>query len=440
MYQERDFDNKGFSMFQYIPGTQDFLDLTHFNNVTHIIRKHLTAAAFHEIMTPLIERTELFVKSLGQETDVISKELYLVSSHHTPEAERTELCLRPEATASAMRAFLNHHIQDRPWNVFTIGPMFRHDRPQKGRYRQFHQANIEIINSTSIAQDVRLITLLDRLFQERFRLKDYALLVNFMGCPEDRAKYEIILRKFINKHQTEICSTCTQRSATNLLRIFDCKNSTCQALYKLTPPITDSLCAACLQEWQLLQSLLLQLSVSYSHAPQLVRGLDYYEKTVFEFVSTSLGAQNTFCGGGRYNRLSSRLGAKENIPAIGAAIGIERMMLLTEETLANPLVPVSLHLIVPMSAEQWPLALQLVDTVHMLGSQEQKQHYEVEALLEGDSLKSMLRQANKRGARTVIIVGSEEQATGTVTVKNMRTSTEEKIKQTALVNYLKQLA
>lgn len=427
-------------MLQYIPGTQDFLNLTHFNNIATMIRNHLTAAAFHEIMTPLIEKTELFVKSLGKETDVISKELYLVSSHHTPEAERTELCLRPEATASTMRAFINHHVQDKPWNVFTIGPMFRHDRPQKGRYRQFHQANIEIINSTSIAQDVRLITLLDRLFQERFKLKDYALLINFMGCPEDRVRYEVILREFINKHATEICSTCTQRSTTNLLRIFDCKNSTCQALYKLAPPITDHICQACTQEWQLLQSLLVQLSVSYSHAPQLVRGLDYYEKTVFEFVSTNLGAQNTFCGGGRYNRLSSRLGAKEDVPAIGAAIGIERMMLLTEDTMAAPFVQAPLHLILPMSPEQWPLALHLVDTLHMASTSEHKQRYEVEALVEGDSLKSMLRQANKRGAHTAIIIGSEEQATGMVSVKNMRTSTEEKMKQTALVDYLKQLA
>lgn len=427
-------------MIQYIPGTQDFLDLTHFNNITSLIRKHLSSASFHEIMTPLIERTDLFVKSLGKETDVISKELYLVSSHHMPEAERSELCLRPEATASTMRAFLNHHVQDKPWNVFTIGPMFRHDRPQKGRYRQFHQASLEIINSTSIAQDARLITLLDRLFQEQLNLKDYALLINFMGCPEDRVTYEKILREFIAKHAHEICATCTKRSSTNLLRIFDCKNSTCQALYQQVPPITDSICAACTQEWQLLQSLLRQLSVSYSHAPQLVRGLDYYEKTVFEFVSNDLGAQNTFCGGGRYNRLSSRLGAKENVPAIGAAIGIERMMLLTEATMRDALVETPLHLVVPMSADQWLLALQLVDTLHMAQAQAGMQPYEVEALLEGDSLKSMLRQANKRGARTVIIIGSEEQASGTVSVKNMRTSNEEKIKHVELVHYIQQLA
>lgn len=440
-------------MIQYVPGTQDFIDLTHFNNVANIIRDHLTRAAFHEIMTPVIERTELFVRSLGKETDVISKELYLVASHHATETERTELCLRPEGTASTLRAFLNHHVQERPWNVFLIGPMFRHERPQKGRYRQFHQANIEMIGTTSIAQDARLIMLLDRLFQERFALKDYGLLLNFMGCGEDRVRYEAQLRTFIAQHNEKLCATCHHRSATNLLRIFDCKTPSCQEIYRTAPVITDSLCTACSDEWKSLQSLLHQLSVSYSHAPHLVRGLDYYERTVFEFVSNDLGAQNTFCGGGRYNKLSKELGSKENIPAIGAAIGMERLMLLTEETLKNPLHETPLHLILPMSTEQWPLALQLVDALHMtlehrsngiktglLQHNNGRKLFEVEALLEGDSLKSMLRHANKRGARTAIIIGSDEQAQGTVSVKNMRTSTEEKIAQTALVNHLQQLS
>lgn len=418
-------------MISRVKGTQDFLDLSLFNTIIDQLKKHAVTYGFAEIATPIVEHTELFKRSLGLHTDVVNKEMFLVQGAQNQE-ERDSICLRPEATASTVRAFIENQIQQLPWKVFTYGPMFRYERPQKGRYRQFHQISLEIIGSSAVAQDVQLIKMLDRFFNEKLSCNNYAIHLNYLGCSSDRAVYSVILKKFLDSVSDQLCPLCTERKEKNILRVFDCKNPSCQELYTKAPRISDHLCAACATEWQQLKDQLDMLSVAYSHQPALVRGLDYYSKTVFEFVSGSLGSQNAFCAGGRYDQLVTQLGGKQDQPSIGAAIGIERLMLVLEpikDTLTQS-QQLPLHVIIPLTVAQHSLAL-------LIGDELQAQNLAIELLLEGDSVKSMMRKANKLGARYCLLLGEDEQAKREVTVKNMVTGHEERMAQTALVTYLK---
>lgn len=415
-------------MFQKVKGTQDFLDLTLFNHVLAIIKKQLITYHFTEIATPIIEPTDLFKRSLGLATDVVTKEMFTLNTG--PESE--SICLRPEATASIARAFIENGVQTTPWKVFQWGAMFRHERPQKGRYRQFNQVSMEVIGAASIANDVQFIKMLDRLFHEQCGLNNFALLINFLGCFEDRAAFKIQLLDFLATDTArDICDLCKARKDTNIMRIFDCKNPVCQSIYQKAPHIADNLCQACDAEWKQVQEQLSLLSVSFAYKPSLVRGLDYYNKTVFEFASDNLGAQNAFCAGGRYDGLLSQLGAKQDQPSIGAAIGLERLTLLLEpmKDQLRLAQPPALHVIIPMGVEQQTLALLLADEL-------QAAHLCTEVLLDGDSLKSGMRHANKLGAAYCLLLGSDEQSTRTVTVKNMVTGASEKIAQIDAVKYL----
>lgn len=413
-------------LIQRVKGTQDFLDLSLFDFVMHTFKKYVSLYHFHHIATPIIEPVELFKRSLGLFTDVVSKEMFLIQGHD----DQDQLCLRPEATAPTMRAFLE--VQPlTPWKVFSYGPMFRYERPQKGRYRQFHQINCEVIGSASISQDVLFITMLDRFFHEKLHLNSYALQLNFLGSYEDRQKYTIQLKNFVDT-LSGICTNCQQRKEKNIIRIFDCKNEACQALYTAAPVMIDHLSKESHKEWEQLQEELSLLSVSFSVNPRLVRGLDYYNKTVFEFSSQSLGAQNAFCGGGRYDRLAQELGATQAYPALGAAIGIERLLLLLEPGKNNLALPQSpaLLVIMPLAEAQNALALLLADTLCAA-------ELCTEVLLEGDSLKSMLRRANKMGAAYAFIVGEEEQRTKKVLVKNLITGSQEAVAQIDVVSYIR---
>jgi histidyl-tRNA synthetase len=415
-----------FGMVQRIKGTQDFLDMTLFDFFINRTVQHLTTYHFSHIATPILEPTELFKRSLGLHTDVVTKEMYTVNT------EGDSICLRPEATAPIMRAFIeNAGILTTPWKVFTYGPMFRHERPQKGRFRQFHQVSIEVIDSASIDQDALMITMLDRLFREIFKLNNFAILLNFLGCAQDRVAFKKILEDYLATVSDKICPQCTERKTKNILRIFDCKTESCQVIYRTAPHPADHICADCTIEWHSLQQHLNLLGVSFAYAPTLVRGLDYYTKTVFEFVSNNLGAQNAFCGGGRYDMLSELLDGPADKPSIGAAIGIERALLLLEankDVLALPQPP-ALHVVIPLSKEQHTLALLVAD--ELLANS-----LCTEVLLDG-SVKSMMRKANKMGARYCLILGSEEQEQKMVMVKNMLNGTEEKMRQTEVVSFLK---
>ncbi len=415
-------------MITRVKGTQDFLDLRLYNFITDTIRNHLHLYNFQEIATPIIESVELFVRAIGEHTDIVSKEMFLI-----PTKGEEMLCLRPEATAAVVRAFIENNIQSIPWKTFLIGPMFRYERPQKGRYRQFHQTSIEIIGSASVAQDAFFIAMLDQLFRNRFLLgTTYSILLNFLGCFQDRVQFKKSLADFLNKYDTAICVLCKERKTKNILRIFDCKNTQCQECYQKAPQLTDSLCETCSLEWQQLKGVLKLLSISFVHQPTLVRGLDYYNKTVFEFVSSNLGAQHAFCGGGHYDQLVKDIGGKEDQPSFGAAIGLERLMLLLEPMVDKLSLPQqqALHVILPIGKEQQGVALLLAQL--LIGS-----GLTTEVFLDDASVKSMMRKVNKLGARYAIIIGENEIANQEVTVKNMMTGQEERISQQNIVVYLK---
>ncbi len=417
-------------MFSRVKGTQDFLDLTIYNFILKRADSYLTTYHFKEIATPILESVALFKRSLGLYTDVVSKEMFTIASHddHGDDA----ICLRPEATASMVRAFVENGVQQTPWKVFTHGPMFRYERPQKGRYRQFHQISMEIIGAASILQDAHFIKMLDRFFHEELVINDYALVINFLGCALDRKDYEKKLKVFLDNAGDALCDLCKARKEKNIMRVFDCKHATCQAIYEKAPHITDSLCVPCAREWQQLRDTLELLSVSFAVRPTLVRGLDYYNKTVFEFVSGDLGAQNAFCAGGRYDQLVADVGGKEDQPSVGAAIGMERLMLIVEKyrDVASLTQSTPLYVIIPMGPEQATCALLLADEL-------QAQGLATEVFLENESFKSMMRSANKLGAAYVLIIGEEELKAKEVTIKNMVTSEQVRVPQIEVVNYFK---
>jgi len=423
-------------MFNRIKGTKDILDFTLLDFLIDKVKKQLNLYNFTQISTPILEPVELYKRSLGLETDIVSKEMYILKTDYDQES----ICLRPEGTASTVRAFIENNIENTPWKVFSYGPMFRHERPQKCRYRQFNQINIEIIGSKSINQDVQLIKMLERFFFDYLRLENYALLINFLGCDQDRITFKNIFKNFLDSVFQKICATCKIRKEANILRVFDCKNEDCKSIYKLAPKITDHLCHECKEQWNELKNNLEHLSVSYSHEPNLVRGLDYYQKTVFEFVSLDLGAQNAFCAGGRYDKLVKELGAKEDQPSVGAAIGVERVLLLLEKIKDNLIIAEkpALYLILPLSKQEHDIALLLCDELQSAASlhSSKNNNFSVDILLEEDSLKSMMRKANKLGAKYSIIIGPEEKENKLVTLKNMITGQEQKISQRDLIKYL----
>ena len=415
-------------MISRIRGTRDILNTDKLSVLLLIIEQHLEQYHYTHIILPTIEPLDLFNRALGQNTDVVSKEMFLVSSL-SPSKER--ICLRPEATASTVRAFIENSIQDLPWKVFSYGSMFRYERPQKGRFREFYQCSMEVIGSKSLSEDVRLISIIDALFAEKLQLNEYALHMNYLGCSDDRTIFKKHLYNFLETVSADICKTCTVRKDANILRIFDCKNDTCQDAYKNAPHLVQSLCETCDHEWNEIQNRLEELSVSFVYNPYLVRGLDYYNKTIFEFVSPLLGAQSAFCGGGRYDSLVSMLGGKQDQPAIGAAIGVDRLLLLLEAVESSVLMSQKdpLYVVMPLAEEQHPVALKVAQKL-------QKAKIVVDVLFEG-SVKSMMRKANKMGARSVIIIGSDEQENNSVMIKNMMTGESETVKQLDILDTLK---
>lgn len=414
-------------MIPKIKGTQDFLDLSLLQFVIKTSTDHLSLHNFAQIELPILESCDLFKRTVGNETDIVNKEMFMIE----PRTGSNEtICLRPEATAQTMRAFLEHNIQALPWKVFSYGAMFRYERPQKGRYRQFQQCNIEVINTESIDQDVALISMLDSLFATKWYLTEYALLLNFLGCLQDRINFRDKLTIFLKK-QPQICDTCQKRSVANPLRVFDCKNEACQQIYCAAPKILDHLCEDCNTEWHQLKKGLELLGVSFAIKNDLVRGLDYYNKTVFEFTSSALGAQSSFCGGGRYE-LATQLGHKTAIPSIGAAFGIDRILLILE-TIKNNL-PIDqkpvLNVIIPLGLEQHMLALLVAQNLY-------QNNIPTDLILEEGSVKSKMRRANKLGPKYCILIGPDEQANNSAMLKNMITGDERLVKQIDLVNCLK---
>lgn len=414
-------------MIKRVKGTQDILNKAPYNSLITHLSERLIKSGYTEIETPVLEQLALFTHSVGTETDIVTKEMYTLSPNN-----KDSFCLRPEGTAATMRAFLENKIDQTPWQVWSHGPMFRHERPQKGRWRQFSQCNIESIGITDISSDAQFIYMLDQIFSNQLKLTNYILEINYLGDKADRANHRSALARFLDAIESKICETCQIRKEKNILRVFDCKNETCKSLYLDAPRITDYISESSQKEWEQFQFYLEALSVKWVHNSQLVRGLDYYNKTVFEFSSNNLGAQNAFCGGGRYE-LAQILGHKTEVPSIGAAIGIERLLLLLESTENSVLDTKQKQslLIAPLEEKYIPLAL--------WGYQKTSEHNLPGIYTGPGKLKKILKRADKENINFVIFIGDEEAESSTVALKNMETGETDKIKQEVFVERLKSL-
>src|SRR5271154_349378 len=326
-------------MIKAVRGTRDLLppETALWNFVEATVRDVFRVYNFHEIRTPIFEETQLFARSVGEETDIVAKEMYTWEDRARAESEKGQwLTLRPENTASVVRAYIEHKLWDRGLNkLYYIGPQFRRERPQKGRYRQFYQIGAEVIGpasagSESPARDAEVLELLATLL-DRLGIRDWTLQLNSVGCASDRATYNEALRKALEPVVANMCEDCQRRAVTNPLRVFDCKVPEDQPIIEKLPRISQYLDEPCRKHFEQVQEILKTVGVEFHINDRLVRSLDYYTRTAFEFTHGALGAQNAILGGGRYDGLSESLGGPP-APGIGFAIGEDRLVLSLMET------------------------------------------------------------------------------------------------------------
>ena len=311
-------------MIKALRGMKDIIENREF--VTFIEKASEIAKnfSFEYIETPLLEETRLFKRSVGESSDIVNKEMY-----QFVDKGGNDVCLRPEGTAGVVRAYIENKF-DRlttPKQWFYYGPMFRYERPQKGRLREFHQFGVESFGEASVYEDIKVILMASKIL-DSFGIK-YSLKINSLGCDECRPKYSEKLVNFLNEKKENLCEDCNRRIGQNPIRTLDCKNENCQNLLAEAPRITHNLCDSCDKDFKLLQTELDKLNIQYEVDSGLVRGLDYYNKTAFEFVSDEIGAQSAICGGGRYDKLVEMLNGK-SVPAVGFAMGIERLLPLVK--------------------------------------------------------------------------------------------------------------
>lgn len=360
---------------------------------------------FKEIRLPILEETELFARSIGEATDIVEKEMYTFIDKR--------ITMRPEATASMVRAYIEHglYVEKPVQRLFTIGPMFRHERPQKGRLRQFHQMDIEVLGSENPRVDVELIAMGAMLLCELGL--SVSLEINSLGCPACRPDYRRQLLAYIEKRHDSLCSDCKRRAGTNPLRVLDCKVPSCREQIGDAPSILEHLCEGCKDHFNKVQAGLDQLQVPYRLNKFMVRGLDYYCRTTFEFITADLGSQAAVAAGGRYDGLVELLGGPKNSPGIGFAIGMERLVLLLQQQAQSVVAADSVDLYIAGIGEQG--ALQGFTLANAMRAKK----FSVAMDHEGRSLKSQMKQANKVGARFVLIIGDTELESGKGILRNM---------------------
>lgn len=370
---------------------------------------------FREIRFPTFENTDLFLRSVGETTDVVQKEMYSVI------ARESKFTLRPEGTAGTIRAVMqNGMLNDAlPQKVFYITSCFRHEKPQAGRLREFHQFGAEMIGSASPAADAEMISMAHTLLCS-LGLKNIELNINSIGCPVCRAEYHKALKAFFASKTSELCGTCLGRLEKNPMRILDCKSPICSDIAKDAPVITDFLCAECSEHFSKLKDLLDTMKISYKVNPKIVRGLDYYTKTVFEFITTDIGAQGTVLAGGRYDGLVEQLGGAST-PALGFAAGLERLIMTMEKQGCDFMEQTKCDLyLVPMGDAAVKKSAELAGIARAEG-------YTAEYDLMNRSLKAQMKYANKIGASFVIVLGDNELEAGKAKLRNMETGSESEI-------------
>lgn len=409
-------------------GTKDILPDTvgDWNYVEGEIRELCRRFGYSEIRTPIFEHTELFQRGIGEGTDVVDKEMYTF----TDRGERS-ITLRPENTASAVRAYLQNKLyaQSNLVKLFYIGSMFRYDRPQAGRMREFHQFGVEALGEANPAVDAEVILLAMNLL-EGLGLKDLELSINSVGCPKCRSKYRTMLQDFFRDKLEDLCEDCRSRFERSPLRILDCKKDSDKPYMADAPKITDCLCEECADHFAKLKELLTSAGISFTHDPRLVRGLDYYTKTAFEIKYPPLGAQSAVAGGGRYDGLIEEMGGNPT-PAVGFATGLERLLLALESQNLLPEKNRSVDAyVVALGETAQAEGFKLLNSLRQQG---------LSAAMDfaGRSMKAQMKQANKLGAKYSVILGEDEIAEGVVMLRSMEDSSQEKVPMNQVAEKIK---
>ena len=377
------------------------------------VRALMARYAYHNIRTPIVEPTPLFVRSLGEVTDIVEKEMYSFEDRLNGEA----LTLRPENTAGVVRAVAEHSmLYEGGKRLYYMGPMFRHERPQRGRYRQFHQIGAEALGFAGAELDAELILLADALWKE-LGLKDIQLELNSLGQPDERRQHRVALIAYFELHSAALDEEAKRRLHSNPLRLLDSKNKAMQGVLEAAPRLMDFLGEASLKHFDSVKSMLDVNNIAYRINPRLVRGMDYYNLTVFEFVTQSLGSQGTICGGGRYDYLVEQIGGKP-APAVGWALGVERVLELLRGQGSNIPTPVPDAYAVIPEASALPLAFKVLQQLRALGISIQM--HSGSSLDSMGSMKSQFKKADASGARFALIFGAVELAQGCVALKPLR--------------------
>ena len=404
-------------MIKAVKGMRDILPPSSgvWNKVEAVARRVFQTYNYQEIRTPILEETRLFARGVGEETDIVSKEMYTFDDR-----DGSSLTLRPEATASVIRAYIEHRLDQQPGlqKLYYIGPMFRRERPQKGRYRQFFQIGAEAIGSDSPLIDAEVIEMVTAVL-DGAGVEGYTLLLNSVGCPECRSKFIAELRERLRDVAPRMCTDCRRRVETNALRVLDCKVPEDQPIIDALPSILDYLDDACRAHFEAVRGYLTDRGIAFEVRPRLVRGLDYYTRTTFEIVHGALGSQNSVLGGGRYDGLAEALGSKVAAPGIGFSIGEDRLIMTVEEAHPGESAHTLDLFVAPLGEEARKHCGVLARDLRQGGT--------VVEVSTDHKLKRALEVANKLGARFALIVGDNEIAAGSYQLKNMMTGEQQQV-------------
>ena len=421
------------STLKAVRGTRDLLppETALWNRIEATARAVFARYNFGEIRTPVFEDTALFARSVGEETDIVSKEMYTWEDRARAQSEKTQtLTLRPENTAGVVRAAIEHNLIEsgQLQKLYYIGPQFRRERPQKGRYRQFSQIGAEVIGppsagSESPLRDAEVLEMLATLLDE-LGIKDWTLELNSVGSSADRERYNQVLRTALDLVAPRMCADCQRRAVTNPLRVLDCKVPEDQPIIEKLPSILDHLCPDCSAHFDAVRRYLTERQIPFEVRPRLVRGLDYYMRTTFEIVHGALGAQNSVLGGGRYDGLAESLGSKVPAPGIGFSIGEDRLVMTLEQAGGEPALRLDLF-IAPLGEAALSHAALLARDLRRLG-------IAVEIAPEG-RLKRAMELANKLGARRVLILGDNEISAGLYALKDMASGEQQNLGREELI-------
>ncbi|MDD3613565.1 MAG: histidine--tRNA ligase [Caldicoprobacterales bacterium] len=408
-------------------GTKDILPSESYSwqYVEEKIRQIARLYGYREIRTPIFEHTDLFVRSVGDTTDIVQKEMFTFE-----DKGKRSITLKPEGTAGVVRAYIEHSLyaEPQPIKVYYITPCFRHERPQAGRQRQFNQFGVEVFGGKEASLDAEIISLAVKLF-DSLAIKGLKVNLNSIGCPDCRGPYHEKIKEYLGDNINSLCKSCSDRYEKNPLRILDCKEEGCKALIAGIPLILDNLCDECKDHFDQVKAFLDAKGIDYQINPLIVRGLDYYTKTVFEIISDSLGAQSTVCGGGRYDGLVEECGGPKT-PGIGFAIGLERLMMILEAQKAIDIIEEPMDIYIATIGDMARLkASDLISVLRKKGISADMDHV-------GRSIKAQFKYAGKQGYKFVCTIGENELTTGDLRIKNMKEGKEDSIRIESLLDYL----